>query len=311
MSVEVHASLESDWTIGVHRHKTATPTLPPVPIIGASIERPAQMNHLPGAVAFKHKLSSKVTFNDLKIVQTGHDLGPLLDHIVIPMSPLVAMAIIGSSRKTTMSSAQVQVDGKPFAGAQIGLAWLPLSVCGEPAAAPTGVNLLSWRHNLLIGFSRSDIFFGVVGILTSAVMSALFGAAFNSASERLFGRKLTWSDSEDVVAALKLLLGFSDPSGLVKAVVGGALDGALSYARGRVDGTHDWSIKFSVGGPAFQISIGYTGSDDPTRRGWSAEAVRYGTKTTIPLSESLRNAAAEAARDHAPGRALNPRGERS
>ncbi len=288
MTTPVHASIANDQTFGIGMHKTIYPTAPPIIAPGPSIECPAAMEYVGGKISGKRKIDVNVTINDQGVVLAGHDVGIFLPHLVQPMSPLVSAAVVSSSRKVVFSCSRVLCDNKALAGAQVGSPFLPLVSCSDPVSMPTSVNVSSWRTNVLIGFSEADIAAGITSILVSALISLFFTAAFDAASLRLLGRKLNWNLGETAKEILKTAAGFADPTGVAKLVFVPVVEGALSYARGQIDGTHDWSIKFTVGGTYGNYSVSYAGSDDPTRRGWSFDQVVAGDRRTTYLTDSLR-----------------------
>lgn len=307
MTINVHVSLSVDLTIGINTHCGLNPAMGlPKPVEVPSIECPATMLWPPGYALNKNKLTSTVTLNDFKLVLDGHDLGPLLlDFTPWPAANAwYAVMWPFSSRKTSFSAACVQADSTPIAGSQLAFP-LPLVTCGDPMALPTSMNMLSMTHNVIVGFSLSDVVFGYLSILAAAAVDLLFGKATHmlrgfrlaagarSAAGRSLLRRISQAGTKGfgraglrIMAQQRIADEFATRAlGLsAKGAVAGIVDGALSYARGQVNGTHEYSVKLTVGSSVLGGELSYTGSPDSNRRGAQAQVGAGPVQVSAPLN---------------------------
>ncbi|MFO0629697.1 MAG: hypothetical protein U0325_29245 [Polyangiales bacterium] len=267
MTVEIPITLENDLCLGINTHLSMGPPLPPGPPIPTpSIESISPMKRFPGFELGKNKLTEGVTFNDLTIVLDGHDVG-LNNCDITPVclgNVLLPMIWLNASRKTLFSAAKVTMTRAdvPVAGVHAVMN-LPMLTCGDPVALPTTHRVFKSSHNCVVGFEPSDIVAGWLGALSAAVVDLVAFAIGGLPSKMPLGlREAFGSDG------LKFLGGASDTGSLVKLVLGPVLDGGVSYVRGRMNGTNDWSIRWTVGGPLLggEYSVGSSGGGPVVHR---------------------------------------------
>ncbi|MEZ4392782.1 MAG: hypothetical protein R3A48_16965 [Polyangiales bacterium] len=258
--MEFPVTLENDVCMGLNRHFALGPPLPPgppVPVV--SIEAPTPMKQFPGYQLGKNKLAENVTLNDLTIVLDGHDVGMNRADftVLVPANPLHAVIWLNASRKTLFSAAKVTMTGEdvPVAGVYV-MAGMTMLTCGDPFALPSMLGISNFSHRCVVGFERSDLVAGWMTAASAFVIDAITLAISGRPSAT--PTTLWQAVGGDVT---KFGLGASDAGSLVKLVLGPVLDGGVSYVRGRMNGTNDWSIRWAVGGPlvGVEYSVGSSG----------------------------------------------------
>lgn len=263
MTVEFPVTLANDICAGVNTHFTIPP-LPPMPSL--SLEMLTNMKESPGYQLGKNKIADNVTLNGMGIVLDGHDVGMNRADFtpMVPVNPLYAVIWLNASRKTLFSAAKVTMStaDTPVAGVSMTLS-MPMLTCGDPVALPSMFSLSNAWNQCVVGFEASDL---VAGWLAagSAVAIDLIAFAINgwpggtsTSFWGMFGGDLT-----------KFGAGASDRGSIVKLVLGPILDGGVSYVRGRMNGTNDWSIRWTVGGPLLggEYSVGSSGGGPVVHR---------------------------------------------
>ena len=149
--------------------------IPPAPVaIAPSVEMVCTQKWA-GFFLNNNKLTTTVEHNGKSVVLKGHNCGPLIFDITIPPSN-VAYAWIWpfSDRKITFSASTVKMDGTPTGCAQIFMLPLPMMTCGDPLSAPTAFILTSDINNALVGMSMTDFLLGLLDIVLSMAIDALF-----------------------------------------------------------------------------------------------------------------------------------------
>lgn len=280
MTLAIPITIATDLSMGVGMHNGFLPPVVPAPVPQPSIEMIATMKWVAGYLLNKNKLTAKLEFNGWQVVQDGHDLGPLISDITpaLPANLWYAMMWPFSSRKTAFCASKVLAEGVPLAGHYRGL--MTMVSCGEPMSLPTVVCLTNELHNCDIGFELSDIAFGFIGILAGVAVEKLSAAIGGRISARFpmlataqrgadTMRQYVWQTLRD--EAINRVRGFADPGGLVKLALAPVVEGALSYARGQVNGTGDWSVKVAVGNPYLGVEGSYTGSRSASDRGFAVQ----------------------------------------
>jgi hypothetical protein len=280
MTVAIPITIAPDVSMGAGMHNGFLPPVVPAPVPQPSIEMIATMMWTAGYLLNKNKLTTKVEFNGWPIVQDGHDVGPLIPDItpMLPANLWYAMMWPFSSRKNAFCASKVLADGAPLAGHYRNL--MTMVTCGEPLSLPTAVCMTNELHNCDIGFELSDIAFGFIGIIAGIVvekLSAALGSRLNArfpifavaqqgtvTVDRYIRQTLTRE-------AINRFRGFSDAGGLVKLALAPVVEGALSYARGQVNGTGDWSVKAAVGNPWVGVEGSYTGSRTASEQGFTVQ----------------------------------------
>ena len=128
----------------------------------------------PGNLLRKNKLTRNVRHKGYKIVQEGHDLGPLIPHVTFPIisNPWYVKIWPLSSNETKFSSSSVRANGKPVACASL---WppLPMVACGEPISLPFSFPINNW-NTVRVGLSWRDLLAGALDIIIGLVMDFVF-----------------------------------------------------------------------------------------------------------------------------------------
>lgn len=281
MSSSVPLTLENDLSAGFLSHRAFGPTCP-VPTEMPSIEMLAPMKSLLGTALGKNKLTSTVTFNELTFALDGHDCGPGITDITpgCPINLFAPAMYLTASRKVTFAAAKVQADKLPIA--LTSTTWTLMS-CGEPLSLPFAWSLSNFPHSCVVGPELSDLVAGATSIVSSIFVDKVSAAFAN----RFFPAPAPGTVSFErfqiqtvVRDALSRSVGTYDAAGITKAVVGGLVEGAISYARGQANGTGDWSIRFALGGPLGGVEASYA------RRGRDA-AGTYAVQGTVgPMQQT-------------------------
>lgn len=258
MSSSVPLSLENDISAGLLTHRAFGPTCP-VPTEMPSIEMLAPMKSLLGTLLGKNKLTSTVSLNDLWFALDGHDCGPGIQDITpgCPVNVFAPAMYCTSSRKVIYTAARVQADKLPIALTSLSL---KLMSCGEPLSLPVAPSLSNFLNDCVVGPDLSDLVAGAASIVSSIVVdkvSASFAGRFFPAAPPGTVSFERFQVQTVVRDALSRSVGTYDAAGITKAVVGGLAEGAISYARGRANGTGDWSIRFALGGPLGGVEVSY------------------------------------------------------
>lgn len=275
MTTPVHAGIATDISMGLLTHFLVPPGAPGgAPTL--SIELFAPMDWDPGKALNKHKLTSTVFFNDQKIVLDGHDQGPwICDVTVPPINIWYAVMWPFSSRKNCFSAAMIIADKTAVASIDSG-ALMPMMTCGEPLSAPTAIAPSCSKNNLIFGMLPSDVAFGWIGAASSVIVNAIINRAFPpSPTNRLMF---------EIAGKLAGVSGINQEN-LIKLGLGAAVDGLLSYARGQVNGTGDWSAKVAVGSVYLGAEFSYTrSSNDPSKNGFALQISRGTRQSTYQFS---------------------------
>lgn len=273
MTIDVHVTRENDVSLGLLTHKGLNPAMGfPTPTPTLSVETLVSTKHLPGYVLNKNKLTRTVLLSawwggdGTRLMLDGHDHGPFIQDLT--PAPIVnfwyAVMWPFSSRKCAFSAAKVWADETPFGGAQVAPAPLPWITCGEPISLPMAWSPTTFRNNVIVGFERGDIAAGVASALAAIVIDCLF--------EKIAPQGTPGTPAQEILKELATrLVGFSGRHGVAKLAFASALDGLISYARGRAMGTGDWSIKVGVGSPYVGLEWSYTGSRTPGASGGSLQ----------------------------------------
>lgn len=267
MTMEFPVTLENDVCAGVNTHFAFGPPLPPGPPIPVlSLELPTNMKEFPGYQLGKNKLADNVTLNDKAIVLDGHDVGMNTADFTapVPANPLHAVIWLNASRKTLFSAAKVTMTQAdvPVAGVSA-LTAMPMLTCGDPLALPSMLCLSNFPHQCVVGFEPSDLVAGWMAAASAVVIDAIAFAINGSPN---VAPTTVWEAFGGDVK--KFGLGASDAGTIVKLVLGPVLDGGVSYVRGRMNGTNDWSIRWTVGGPLLggEYSVGSSGGGPVVHR---------------------------------------------
>lgn len=139
--------------VSIASDKTYGPTYHHLPLPPDMWEESAPMNWPPGGRLGLHALAPKVLHKGQAIVQEGHDLGPLLSHMLMNHAPLS----LKSSRKTVYSASTVLAEGKPVACVDYTRLMM---VCGDPMSQHSGSNGTNPLHTVLVGMTDLDPFPG-------------------------------------------------------------------------------------------------------------------------------------------------------
>ena len=193
--------------------------IPPVPPPNwAHVEIPVTASYMAGRG--QHKFTSKCIHRGQKIAVSGHDAGKFLIHAPIPLVPLdllLPLTIMGSHRKSCMTTSLVKMDGPEVA---LSLP-LPYQICSTwPLPI---IPVLTCANSVSVGWAWADLFLGVFNVAVDCAVSYLSGKA---------GDKL----------------GGGPPT--VLGALGFDLKGAVSYA---VKGEGKFSVQ--LGGPAAGVKF--------------------------------------------------------
>jgi len=272
MTTPVHAGIATDFSMGLLSHFWLPPGAPaasPMP----SFELFVPMDWDPGKALNKHKLTSTVFFNDQKIVLDGHDQGPWICDVTYPPVNLWYPVMWPfSSRKNCFSAAMIIADKTAVASVDSG-ALMFMMTCGEPLSAPTAITPSCSKNNLIFGMLPSDVAFGWIGAASSVIVTAIINRAFPpSPTNRLMF---------EIAGKLASVSGINQEN-MIKLGLGAAVDGLLSYARGRVNGTGDWSVKVPIGSVYFGSELSHTrSSNDPSKNGGALQISRGTRQSTF------------------------------
>jgi len=160
-----------DVVLGVSSH--FGPIAPVGPLF--SIEGAAQW-WPPGYYLHKNKFTETVRHRGNKIVQQGHDIGPIMPHLTFPLlgNPWYVKIYLLSSCEVKFSSSSVKGNGKEIGCASL---WIPLPMmtCGEPISWPLAFPITPiFLSSVSVGVTLMDLLAGVISIATSMILDFLF-----------------------------------------------------------------------------------------------------------------------------------------
>jgi hypothetical protein len=289
-----------------------------------SFEMVAMQDWPPGEFTNAHKRTSDVLHRGYKIVQEGHNCGPLITDItlLVPANYYYAIMWPFSSRKIAFSASTVQADRAPVGCAA---ALLPMMTCGDPISAPTAFVASSHSNTVEVGMNGTDFATGLAFIALSMVIDGVINklggksivaqarAAFRQ-SEALVAHAALPAVERAVMSvaersqlgqtlvdrAVGKIFGFNDPRSLARRALVIAADSAAARQRARNAGAanaDDWTATVTVGVPGASIARSYTISDDPRRTGLGRQVSLLDTRTSVSANGTVsrvRNSSAVA-----------------
>ncbi len=173
----VHVNVIWDPTVGVLAHTLWGPPPVPPPLPGTpvpSIEMIATQMWTVGYLMGANKFTTTVKHKNVFICIDAHDLGPMIPDVTIPpINAWYAIMWPFSSRKMTFMCATVHMNGKPTSCSQI-FPPMPMMTCGDPVSAPTAFPIINLLNNVTVGMTLADFLSGLVKIVVSMAIDAIF-----------------------------------------------------------------------------------------------------------------------------------------
>lgn len=152
------------------------PVPTPVPM-GPYIEIPTPFFWPPGYATGKHKLTNTVRHHGLSIALDGHDIGPAILHIPIPLNDtLFPLHTLKSSRKAMFSAGEVKANGKAVACCTMidwGIVPTPMKACSKIPDIVLGSGMSVLLNSLIVGMHFVDLIAGYATIVVSLVIDRL------------------------------------------------------------------------------------------------------------------------------------------
>ena len=167
MKVKVNTAL--DVVIGFATHYG--PIAPVGPLFSFEF---GKQHWPPGFWLHKNKLTHTVKHRKRTIVQDGHDLGPLILHLTIPLvlNPWYIKIYPFSGCKVLFSCSSVKADGTPV-GCTMFWPYLPMMPCWEPLSLPTAFPVTAHVNTVTVGMSLLDLIAGLFAIVLSIVLEKI------------------------------------------------------------------------------------------------------------------------------------------
>ncbi len=147
-------SIASDTTNATTSHTLPLPDM----------DVPAQLDRAPGKWCGTHSFSKDVFHKGHPIALEGHDVGPLITHLLL--TPLVELK---SSRKMAFTASTVVLNKKPGACTK---PLTPMLACGD-ISLPAGSNISNGTHSVFLGMSDFDIGLGWYDIGVAVIVDTV------------------------------------------------------------------------------------------------------------------------------------------